>query len=200
MNNNNNNNNNENFTITTEDGIKITLNKKISLFSELLKNLIENYDFNNNNEPIKKINSNDIKILNEFCEICDFEPIQFEKPFWKFSIDFHKKKLNKNNNNKLKNFYENLTSNKLKKYYKISDYYQVNSIEEIIYLKLYEVFLNENNIKKYFENEQKNFDEIFNINNEIKEKIEKNYMNIIENQLDSLNEEEINKLCNEYFN
>ena len=185
------------FDITTEDGKKITLNKKISLMSELLKNLTENYDFeNDNNEPIKKIKSNEIEILKEFCEMCNYNPIKFEKPFWLHSIDYYKNQLNE----KLKVFYENLTSQKLVTFYVISDYYQVDSIEEIIYLKLYEIFLNENDIKKYFEKEQKFEDEIFNINSDTKTEIEKNYMKIIKNQLDSLNNSEIDDLCNKYFN
>jgi len=188
------NNNNNTFNITTEDGKKITLNKKISLMSELIKNLIENYDFeNDNNEPIKKIKSNEIEILKEFCEICNYNPIKFEKPFWLHTIDYYKNQLN----DKLKVFYENLTSQKLVTYYIISDYYQVDSIEEIIYLKLYEIFLNEKDIKKYFEKEQKLDDDIFKINIDT---IEKNYMKIIKNQLDNLNNNEIEDLCNKYFN
>ena len=187
---------NNNFYLTTEDGKKILLNKKISLMSELIKNLIENYDFDDNNEPIKKIKSNEIEILNDFCEICNYNSIKFEKPFWLHSIDYYKNLLN----DKLKNFYENLTSQKIFTYYLISDYYQVDSIEEIIYLKLYEVFSNEELIKKFFEKEQKFDEEIFNINLNIKNELEQNYMKIIKNQLNSLNQNEIDDLCNKYFN
>ena len=187
---------NNNFYLTTEDGKKILLNKKISLMSELIKNLIENYDFDNNNEPIKKIKSNEIEILNDFCEICNYNSIKFEKPFWLHSIDYYKNLLN----DKLKNFYENLTSQKIFTYYLISDYYQVDSIEEIIYLKLYEVFSNEESIKKFFEKEQKFDEEIFNINLNIKNELEQNYMKIIKNQLNSLNQNDIDYLSNKYFN
>ena len=187
---------NDYFYLTTEDGKKMLLNKKISLMSELIKNLIENYDFDNNNEPIKKIKSNEIEILNDFCEICNYNQIKFEKPFFLHSIDYYKNLLN----DKLKIFYDNLTSQKIVTYYVISDYYQVDSIEEIIYLKLYEVFSDEKLIKKFFEKEQKFDEEVFNMNANIKTELEKNYMKIVKNQLNSLNQNDIDDLCYKYFN
>ena len=181
-------------SLKTEDNIEIIVDKRIELISKLFETLIQNYNIEKE-DSIYKLKSNDVKKLINFCEIINYKPIKFEKPFCKFDIETYKKSLN----DKTIEFYNSLDSNKLYEYALISDFFEVESIDELIYLKLYEIYQNKDSIINYFKDENK---EIVN-NLDINEKREKflydKYKFYIKNQLEKLSDEDLDNLGNKFL-
>ena len=87
---------NSNFlNILTGDQKEINVPRQISDCSKVFKSLVQNYKFDRQ-EKIEKINSKELLLLINFCQISEYKQIQFEKPFWKYSLDYHIKTLIEN--------------------------------------------------------------------------------------------------------
>ena len=182
------------FTLKTEDNVEIKVNNNIEKISKLFETLVENYKIKQE-QSIKNINSNEVKKLIDFCEKCNYTPIRFDKPLWSIEIEKHKEKLNNN----ILEFYNNLDSNKIYEYSLISDFYEVDSIDELIYLKLYEVFQNDDSIKNYFEKENNDIKNNLVIDDNRKKYLYDKYKFYIKRQLYQLSDDDINKFCNKFF-
>ena len=120
----------------------------------------------------------------DFCELSEYQKITFEKPFWIHSVEYHLQKLSP----KVKEFFDKLSDEKeLIKYMKIMDYYDVPSLEELLYFKYYSLF----GIKKEDDSE---------IDEEREKFLFDKYKYYIKEQLNKLSDEEIEDLCNKYYN
>ena len=182
------------FTLTTEDNVEIKVDNNIAKISKLFETLLHNYKIKQE-QSIQNLKSNDIKKLIDFCEKCNYTPIRFDKPLWSIEIEKHKEKLNHN----ILEFYNNLDSNKIYEYSLISDFYEVDSIDELIYLKLYEVFQNDNSIVNYFQNENNDIKNHLVIDDDRKKYLYDKYKFYIKRQLYQLSDDDINKFCNKFF-
>ncbi len=182
------------FTLTTEDNVEIKVDNNIAKISKLFETLLHNYKIKQE-QSIQNLKSNDIKKLIDFCEKCNYTPIRFDKPLWSIEIEKHKEKLNNN----ILEFYNNLDSNKIYEYSLISDFYEVDSIDELIYLKLYEVFQNDNSIVNYFQNENNDIKNHLVIDDDRKKYLYDKYKFYIKRQLYQLSDDDINKFCNKFF-
>ena len=182
------------FTLKTEDNVEIKVDNNIAKISKLFETLLHNYKIKQE-QSIQNLKSNDIKKLIDFCEKCNYTPIRFDKPLWSIEIEKHKEKLNNN----ILEFYNNLDSNKIYEYSLISDFYEVDSIDELIYLKLYEVFQNDNSIVNYFQNENNDIKNHLVIDDDRKKYLYDKYKFYIKRQLYQLSDDDINKFCNKFF-
>ncbi len=182
------------FTLKTEDNIEIKVDNNIEKISKLFETLLHNFKIKKE-QSIQNLNSKDIKKLIDFCELCNYTPIKFDKPLWSIEIEIHKKKLN----DKLLEFYNNLDSNKILEYSLISDFYEVDTIDELIYLKLYEVFQSDDSIINYFQNENNDIKNHLVIDDNRKKYLYNKYKFYIQKQLNEFSDEEINNLCNKFF-
>jgi hypothetical protein len=182
------------FTLTTEDNVEIKVDNNIAKISKLFETLLHNYKIKQE-QSIQNLKSNDIKKLIDFCEKCNYTPIRFDKPLWSIEIEKHKEKLNNN----ILEFYNNLDSNKIYEYSLISDFYEVDSIDELIYLKLYEVFQNDDSIKNYFEKENNDIKNNLVIDDNRKKYLYDKYKFYIQKQLNELSDDDINNFCNKFF-
>ena len=175
--------------IKTEDEKIMEVDKSILKFSELFNTLYENYELNLDT-PLTGIKKNDVKLLIKFCEACNYTPLKFESPLWKKSFQTHYNNIQ--NNAKLEQFYNELTGETLIKYFKISNFYDSNSLRDFLYFKLYDIFSDKEKYKNYFreEGEQK-LEEILKINDEKKSYLYNTYNSFIEKQVNSFTPEEI---------
>ena len=184
------------FEIITEDNIEMTIDKRISNMSGLFATLMENYNFDNKKEKISSIRSTDLKLLIDFCEKCNYINFTFSKPLWIHEVGYYLEGLKE----KVKQFYKEQLSNEgILVYSKIADHFSVNALEELITLKLYEVFSSQEKIKNFFKNEKKFEDKDFEISPEREKFLMDKYEYYINKQIESLDEDEINNLCFKFY-
>lgn len=184
------------FEIITEDNVEMSLDKKIANMSGLFGTLMENYNFDNKKEKIASIRSTDLKLLVDFCEKCNYQNFTFNKPLWIHEVGYYLEGLKE----KVKMFYkEQLTNEGIVVYSKIADYFSVNALEELITLKLYEVFSSQENIKNFFKHEKKFNEKDFEISNEREKFLMEKYEYYINKQIESIDEDEINNLCFKFY-
>ena len=182
--------------IKTDDGKQLKLPLEIQNFSTLFKDLIQNYEINKD-EKINNIKSNDVKKLIDFCESIEYKRIKFDKPYWMYSIEHQTNKMCQ----KTKIFYNNiLNENSINDYIRLADFYDVLELEEIIYLKLYELYGNKDKIiVSELLKKQNNLKERIEINQERLKFLRLKYSYYIDQQLNELNEKDINDLCNKLY-
>ena len=102
---------------------------------------------------------------------------------------------------KTKIFYNNiLNENSINDYIRLADFYDVLELEEIIYLKLYELYGNKDKIiVSELLKKQNNLKERIEINQERLKFLRLKYSYYIDQQLNELNEKDINDLCNKLY-
>ena len=184
------------FEIITEDNIEMTIDKRISNMSGLFATLMENYNFDNKKEKISSIRSTDLKLLIDFCEKCNYINFTFSKPLWIHNVSYYLEGLKE----KVKLFYKEQLSNEgIVVYSKIADYFSVNALEELITLKLSEIFSSQEKIKNFFKTEKKFEDKDFELSDEREKYLMEKYEYYINKQIESLNEDEINNLCFKFY-
>ena len=184
--------------IQTEDGKIMKVDEKIIKFSELFNTLNENYD-TKGCKPLTGITENDMNLLIEFCEACDYTEIKFNTPLWKQPFHIHYDEIIKGKE-KLEKFYKELTCEKLMKYIKISYFYESNPLKEFMYFKLYDVFNDEKKCKEYFKDKDKEIMEtILKFNDEKMNHLYNKYNDFIERQVNTLSPEDIDNCLLQQF-
>ena len=104
--------------LRTEDNQVIKADKRIIEFSELFRTLYDNFEIEIG-KPLTGIKEPDVKLLIDFCEVCDYTSIKFEKPIWKKNFKYHYlSTISKNQ--KLKEFYDKLDYTKMCLFFKLS--------------------------------------------------------------------------------
>jgi len=187
------------FSIKTFEGEQIEIDKRIGNISKLFKHLIEEYKNEVSTSNLKNIHKKDVILLVDFGKIINFntDNIVILKPY-----DLHKleniKKSIFTYNLELENFYNNLNSELVCDYAKISDFYDVPLLEEIIYLKIYEVFQSTNNINEFFKGDLKDYQ--IELSNERIEYLKGKYMIYCEKYVNNLSDEEVEKILKLEFN
>lgn len=182
--------------IITEDNVEMTLNRKIGEMSKLFETLLENYSFSGSKEKLASIQSKDLKLLIEFCEMCNYSNFSLNKPLWVHDVNYHLEGLKE----KVKNFYyEKLTNDEIIIYSKIADYFSVPALEELIVLKLFEVFSSQEKIINFFKNEYNFTDKDFILDENRKQFLKEKYDFYINKQIEKMDEDEINNLCHKFF-
>ena len=184
--------------LRTQDDKVIKADQRIIEFSELFRTLYDNFEIEIG-KPLDGIKEADVKLLIEFCEICDYTPIKFEKPIWKKSFKYlYSSIISKNK--KLEDFYKKLDYNKMCSLFKISFFYDSTPLKELLFFKLYEIFEDESKCKSFFKEEDKNvLQQALTIDDEKRQFLYNNYQNFIEKQMEYLTPEDINDLCLEYY-
>ena len=182
----------------TQDNKIMNVDKRIIHFSELFNTLFENYE-TDPKKPLAGILENEVNSLVCFCEACNFEIIKFEKPLWKKNFkNYYFGIISKNI--KLQEFYEQLNIDNLNYYLKISHFYDSMPLREIIYFKLYDIFNDTQKCINFFSNDDINkIKEIREITDNKKNYLYNKYQSFLEKQIENLNNEEIDKYCNEYY-
>ena len=180
--------------LRTEDDKVIKADQRIIEFSELFRTLHDNFEIEIG-KPLTGIKEPDVKLLMDFCEVCDYTPIKFEKPIWKKNFKYHySSTISKNK--KLKEFYDKIDYSRICLLFKLSFFYDSTPLKELLFLKLYEIFEEENKCKDFFEEEEKNvMEEALTINDDKKQLLYNKYQNFVQMQLDALTPEEIDDLC-----
>ncbi len=178
----------------TEDKKVMKVDERIVNFSELFKTLNENFE-TDTGKPLTGIKEKEMNLLVEFCEACDYNQINFEKPIWKktFKKNYDEKIAK---NEKLVKFYNELNCEKLCTYLKISYFYDCVALKEFLYFKLYDVFEDENKSKEYFKEKDNDIiEEILKIDDEKQNILYNHYQEFIRKQIQFLTPEEINDYC-----
>ena len=184
--------------LRTEDNQVIKADKRIIEFSELFRTLYDNFEIEIG-KPLTGIKEPDVKLLIEFCEICDYTPIKFEKPIWKKNFKYHfSSTISKNK--KIEEFYNKLDCNTMCLLFKLSFFYDSTPLKELLFFKLYEIFEDESKCKDFFKGEEKDvMEEALTINDDKKQLLYNNYQNFVQKQMESLTPEEIEDLCQKYY-
>lgn len=181
--------------IKTEDNIQVKIRKEIRLMSELFHDLISNYDISKeSNEVMSNIYSKDLHLLIDFCEKCNYKPIELSKPFWKHTVTYQLSTLNE----ALNAFYNELSLKKILEYLKICDYYSVPSLEEVIYLKLYSILSSDKQtIDDFFQLKNK---DLFQMNTDIEESLRMKYHKYLTiKTIEEMTDEELNEYCEKFY-
>ena len=166
----------------TEDNKVMKIDERITKVSELFETLFQNYE-SEIDKPLTGITENDVNLLIEFCEAINYAPIKFNTPLWKKPFQIHYDEIIEKNE-KLKQFYNQITSDKLVKYFKIGNYYESKALLEFLYFKLYDIFNDKEKFKSYFKDENKDtLEQILKINEEKKNYLYNEYKNFIEKQM-----------------
>jgi len=184
--------------LRTQDDKLIKVDQRIIEFSELFRTLYDNFEIEVG-KPLTGIKESDVKLLIEFCEVCDYTPIKFEKPIWKRNFNYYYTSII-SRNNKLKEFYDKLDYEKISILFKLSFFYESTPLKELLFFKLYEIFDDENKCKDFFKEEDKKvLEEALTINDDKKQILYNNYQYFIQRQMESLTPEEIEDLCQQYY-
>ena len=122
------------FKINNSEIIKIR--KEIVLFSELFDTLINDFDELEHNIINESISINDLMKINEFLNACDYKILNIEKPFLDKTEKIKEKHLK---TDKIKKFYNDLTIDNIAIYEKISGFYGISSLENLLFLKLQDI-------------------------------------------------------------
>ena len=182
----------------TDDEKIMKVDERIIQFSELFNTLHENYE-TEIGKPLTGITESDMNLLIAFCEACNYIPIKFKTPLWKKPFKQHYDEYIKNNE-KLEKFYNELTCDKLMTYIKISYFYDSNSLKELLYFKLYDVFGDEEKCKEYFKDKDKEImEKLLKFNDERESYLYHKYNNFIEKQVNSFSSEEIENYLLQYY-
>ena len=183
---------------TTQDNVTMKVDQRIVKFSDLFNTLNENYE-TEIGKPLAGIKEEEMKLLIEFCEACDYTPISFEKPIWKhtFQTNYDTKIAQ---NEKLVKFYNELNCERLCKFFKICYFYDSEALKEFLYFKLYDIFEDEKKCIDYFKKKDEDIiEKIVKIDDEKKNILYRNYQDFIKNQIQYLTPEEINDYCKLYY-
>ncbi len=184
--------------LRTQDNKVIKADQRIIEFSELFRTLYDNFEIEVG-KPLIGIKEPDVKLLIEFCEVCDYTPIKFEKPIWKKSFKYHYSSII-SKNKKLEEFYDKLDYNKMCLLFKLSFFYDSTPLKELLFFKLYEIFEDESKCKDFFKEEDKNaMEEALAIDDGKKQFLYTNYQNFVQKQMEFLTPEEIDDLCLKYY-
>ena len=182
----------------TQDEKKMKVDLRITQFSELINTLHENYE-TEMDAPLTGIKEKELSLLIKFCELCDYTPINFEKPLWKKSFKNHyfaKISCNKN----LEQFYNELDYDKLCSYLKICYFYDSPPLKEFLYFKLYDLFNDEEKCRNFFQGKDKDvIAEALKLDDRKKKYLYDKYQEFIIKQIEELSPEEINDYCIECF-
>ena len=182
----------------TEDNKVMKVDERIIKISELFNTLHQNYE-TEIGKPLTGITEKDMNLLIEFCEAINYTPIKFNTPLWKKPFQIHYDEII-GKNEKLKNFYAQLTSDKLIQYFKICYFYESKVLQEFLYFKLYEVFNDKEKFKNYFKNENKDtLEQILKINDEKKNLLYNEYRDFIEKQVNLTSPEEIENYLIQFY-
>ena len=182
----------------TEDDKLMKVDERITKFSELFNTLHENYE-TELGKPLTGITENDMNLLISFCEACNYTSIKFNTPLWKKPFKSHYDEII-GANKKLEKLYEELTCDKMLKYFKISYFYESTALKEFLYFKLYDIFNDKEKFKEYFKDKDKDImEQILNISDEKKDRLYNEYKNFIEKQIKAFSAEEIDNYLLQYY-
>ena len=84
----------------TEDNKVMTVDERITKFSELFNTLHQNFE-TESGKPLAGIKESDINLLITFCEACNYTKIKYKTPLWKKPFQIHYDEII-GNNEKLK--------------------------------------------------------------------------------------------------
>lgn len=193
--NSNNLNDNQQYTFETDDLKSVTVDSRIKNFSKLFNHIIQDYEINSSKSKLKGVNSDDIQEIINFCKAIDFNhDIKiFSKPL---KLNY-KDDLNYlfDSYPNLNSFYTNLNSNNIFKLAKIADFFDVHLLEDLLYLKLHEIFSTKENIENFFKEEcEENNTDIKNytvLNKEREKYLRDKYMIYIDKYISQLSDEEV---------
>ena len=178
----------------TQDEKKVKVDARITKFSELINTLHENYE-TELGAPLTGIKEQELNLLIEFCEVCNYTPIIFEKPLWKKNFKNHYFAII-SKNEKLEKFYKELDYEKLCKFFKICYFYDSGPLKEFLYFKLYDIFNDEEKCKKFFTGKDKEaIEEAIKIDDNKRKNLFIKYQDFIKEQIEGLSPEEINDYC-----
>jgi hypothetical protein len=186
------------YTFQTEDQKFHQIDTRIKNLSKLFNHIIQDFEIQLNKSKLNGVNSREIQLLTEFCEILNYDsnilnlpktlPLDYLGTFYEI-LEM---------NSKLKFFYSNLNSKNISEYAKIADFFDVNLLEDILYLKLHEIFSSKENIEKFFkvELEEKNLkiENFTNITNEREKYLRDKYMIYCDKYIAQLSDEEIENI------
>jgi hypothetical protein len=183
-------------TFITDDGLSVNIDSRIQNFSKLFSHIIADYTIDpNNTKPLININSKDLDKIINFIEIIDYDEDYIKnnltKPFGMVGINNLKNNLF-NSKPKLEEFFNNLNSKNISDYAKIADFFDIHQMEDILYLKLYEVFTNEENITSFFKEECDNIEDHMKINLTRQKYLREKYMIYCDKYVNSISDSEIN--------
>ena len=185
-------------TFLTEDDKVMTVDERITKFSELFNTLHQNFE-TESGKPLTGIKESDINLLITFCEACNYTKIKYKTPLWKKPFQIHYDEII-GNNEKLIEFYDELTLDKLLKYIKLSYFYDSNPLKDFCYFKLYDIFNDEKKCKEYFKDkDKKGIEAVLKIDDEKKNYLYNEYNNFIEKQVNSFSDEEIENYVLQHF-
>jgi hypothetical protein len=174
--------------IQTSDNKIFTVNVKISNIVDLIKNLTEDYSME---QIIKldKIDSTGFQKVLDFCKLINYEKLSLPKPF--LNVEKIKRE---HLSQAVINFYSSLTSKQTSEYLELSDFLNIPSLEDLLLLKLIEIFQKESKVIEFFEKEDPNIAEKIKITKEDEERIREKYIIYCEKYVESLTDEQIEEL------
>lgn len=132
--------------IKTNDQIISVIDENIVPFIGLLNDIREDFD-SMETVNLSQISQSDLLKVISFINDLEFEHFEIRRPFYNYKVIVDEKI---NSKQKLRNFFEQLTIENIIEYFRISDFLNVPSLENILYLKLAEIFSSKTNISNYF--------------------------------------------------
>lgn len=186
------------YTFQTEDQNFHQIDPRIKNFSKLFNHIIQDYEIQLNKSKLNGIKSKEIQLLTEFCEILNYDSniLNLPKPLPLDYLGTFYEILERNTNFKI--FYSNLNSKNISEYAKIADFFDVNLLEDILYLKLHEIFSSKLKIEEFFkeECEERNLkiENFTSITNEREKDLRDKYMIYCDKYISQLSDEEIESI------
>lgn len=123
-----------NFNVICKNDIKVEVNKKVCSLIKLFKEISIDYD---PTEPIllNNIDNSHFETVLNFCKILNFRSLNLPKPLFT-----NKNKILSviNENEKLKDFFENLNLLTFSELIKTIDFLGVEDLEQLLYFKIYQ--------------------------------------------------------------
>ena len=189
--------NNKYFSMETEDGKTLLVDSRIRHFSKLLHHIIEDYQVGSDISKLRGVISEDIKVITDFCDAIDYNynlqilprplPLDFI-PNLNDMLEAHPK---------LKLYYSKLNSFSIYNHARIADFFDVNLLEDILYLKLHEAFSSRESIESFFKEEceenNTNINKVTSINKERENFLKDKYMIYCEKYISQLSDEDVEK-------
>ncbi len=185
------------FSFITADGVTFNIDRRIIKFSKLFDNILQDYELENNGRVLENIYHKDLLLLNTFAQSINYDHthINLRKPFALNDMDSIKTSLFKSTEGiKIEQFYNNLNSLNIVDYDRVADFFDVRQLEDLIYLKLHEIFTSKENIETFFKDELKGKENVLSISHEKEKMLKNNYMIYCEKYVSNLTDDEVSLL------
>jgi hypothetical protein len=178
--------------LETSEGDKHVVDMRIKYMSGLIDKICQ--DYSTEQEIKLEISSEELNSVIEFFKILDYKPLEIKRPMIDLG-NIYDKYIKCDGG--LLEIYDSLTSDDIIKYFKIADYLDLLSLENVLYLKLLCAFENHDKTSDLFDSVSS---DIFKMTKEQELELKKKYIQYCRDYTNNLTDEQLNDLLDELNN